>query len=92
MIELMGKMYSEMKQGFANVDQKLDCVEKRLDSVEKRLDCLEGDVKSLKKDIVCIENNLIPKVEAALDGYKQHTDILQRIEKEVSRQNHYETY
>lgn len=73
MIELMGKMYSEMKQGFANVNQ--------------RLDCLESDVKGLKKDIIRIENDLKPKVEAALDGYKQHTDILGRIEKEVSRQD-----
>lgn len=39
-----------------------------------------------------MENELNPKVNALFDGYKQHTDILERIEKEVSRQgNHYET-
>lgn len=73
MFELMSKMYSEMKQNFANVD--------------KRLDSIESDVKSLKKDIIRMENDLKPKVEAALDGYKQHTDVLERIEKEVSRQD-----
>lgn len=73
MFELMSKMYSEVKQGFAAVD--------------KRLDNIENDIKDLKKDVVRLENDLKPKVEATLDGYKQHTDMLERIEKEVSRQD-----
>lgn len=45
------------------------------------------DEKADKTDIVRLENELKPKVEALFDGYKQHTDILERIEKEVSRQD-----
>jgi len=45
------------------------------------------DEKADKSDIVRIENELNPKVNALFDGYKQHTDILERIEKEVSRQD-----
>ncbi len=87
LFELMSKMYSEMKQGFSSVD-------KRFESVEKRLDNIENDIQGLKKDVVRLENDLKPKVEAALDGYKQHTDILERIETEVirTRRNNYETY
>ena len=44
------------------------------------------DEKADKSDIVRLENELNPKVEALFDGYKQHTDILERIEKEVTRQ------
>lgn len=73
MFELVSKMYSEMKQGFAAVD--------------KRFESLENEVKGIKKDIIRLENDLKPKVEAALDGYKQNTDMLERIEKEVSRQD-----
>ena len=45
------------------------------------------DEKADKSDIVRMENELNPKVNALFDGYKQHTDILERIEKEVSRQD-----
>jgi len=45
------------------------------------------DEKADKSDIVRMENELNPKVKALFDGYKQHTDILERIEKEVSRQD-----
>lgn len=43
------------------------------------------DEKADKSDIVRMENELNPKVKALFDGYKQHTDISERIEKEVSR-------
>jgi len=45
------------------------------------------DEKADKSDIVRMENELNPKVKALFDGYKQHTDILERTEKEVSRQD-----
>lgn len=45
------------------------------------------DEKADKSDIVRLENELNPKVQALFDGYKQHSDILERIEKEVTRQD-----
>jgi len=42
------------------------------------------DEKADKSDIVRMQNELNPRVNALFDGYKQHTDILERIEKEVS--------
>lgn len=44
------------------------------------------DEKADKSDIIRLENELNPKVDALFDGYRQHTDILERIEKEVSKQ------
>jgi len=34
-----------------------------------------------------MENSLNPKIQVLFDGYKQHTDILERIEKEVTKQD-----
>lgn len=45
------------------------------------------DEKANKSDIVRLENDLKPKVGVLFDGVKQHTDILERIEKEVARQD-----
>jgi len=42
------------------------------------------DEKADKSDIVRMQNKLNPRVNVLFDGYKQHTDILERIEKEVS--------
>ena len=39
------------------------------------------DEKADKNDIVRMENELNQKVSALFDGYKQHTDMLERIEK-----------
>lgn len=44
------------------------------------------DEKADKSDIVRMENELNPKVQVLFDGYKQHTDVLERIEKEVTKQ------
>ncbi len=44
------------------------------------------DEKADKNDIIRLENELNPKVKALFDGYKQHTDILERIENEVTKQ------
>ncbi|HOM01772.1 MAG TPA: hypothetical protein PLH43_02950 [Acetivibrio sp.] len=45
------------------------------------------DEKADKNDIIRLENELTPKVQALFDGYKQHTDILERIENEVMKQD-----
>lgn len=44
------------------------------------------DEKADKSDIIRLENELAPKVQALFDGYKQHTDVLERIENEVTKQ------
>lgn len=73
--ELLTKMYSEMTNKFNVIDEQFKLINKKLDE------------KADKTDIVRMENELNPKVKALYDGYKQHNDILERIEKEVSRQD-----
>jgi len=80
--ELMSKMYSEMTGKFGEINKQFNELNKQFNELNRKL-----DEKADKSDIVRMENELNPKVEALFDGYKQHTDILERIEKEVSRQD-----
>ena len=76
LFEFMTKMYSEMKEGFEGVNNRLDNVESDLADVKKRVVKIE----------VKLEQDIEPKMEALFDGYKQNSDKLDRIEKEVSKQ------
>ncbi|RCX16935.1 hypothetical protein DFR58_109163 [Anaerobacterium chartisolvens] len=79
--ELITQMYSEMKQQFEDMNKQFEDMNKQFKEVNRKL-----DQKADKTDIVRLENELNPKVQALFDGYKQHTDILERIENEVTRQ------
>ncbi|ABN51938.1 MAG TPA: hypothetical protein DEF39_06175 [Hungateiclostridium thermocellum] len=57
-------------------------IKEQLSEISKKL-----DKKADKSDIVRLENELTPKIQALFDGYKQHTDILERIENEVMKQD-----
>jgi hypothetical protein len=50
------------------------------DKADERFNDLENEVK---KTNLTIENNIIPKINALFDGYKQNADKLDHIEAEV---------
>ena len=75
LFEFMTKMYSEMQEGFKKVNTELSEVKTRLTSVENIVTRIEHDHGQ--------------KLQALFDGYKQHTDQLERIEKEVSRHDEF---
>lgn len=61
-----------------------------LELIAAKVGGLETDVKELKKITaktdLTIENEVKPKMQTLFDGYFQNSDKLDRIEKEVSRQ------
>lgn len=77
--DLITKMYSEMNQRFDSVDNKIK-------DMDTEIKFIGTEIKSLGNQVLKLENCLVPKVEALFDGYKQNTETLARIEKEVSRQ------
>lgn len=79
--ELLTKMYSEMTERFSEMTEKFSEINKQFGEVNRKL-----DEKADKNDIVRLENELNPKVQALFDGYKQNTDILERIENKVNKQ------
>ena len=85
LFEFMTKMYSEMQEGFSKVNDRFESLENRFDGLENRFDGLENEVKSIKKTVLNIEQDHGNKLQVLFDGYKQTTDQLERIEKEVTR-------
>lgn len=76
--ELMTKMYSEMQNGFTEVNKKLGVLETDV-SGQKEVQT------SLVKQVAKIENDLKPKIEAALDGYKVVYEKLEVLENKVDK-------
>lgn len=75
LFEFMTKMYTEMKEGFKEVNKRLDNVETDLSDIKKRV--IKAEVN--------LEQGIAPKIDSLFDGYKQNSDKLDRIEKEVSK-------
>lgn len=78
LFDFMTKIYSEMKEGFDGVNNRLTNVENRLTNVENRLTNVENTVLNIEQD----HGN---KLQALFDGHKQHSGQLERIEREVSK-------
>lgn len=70
-------------------EKTFELIEKMYNEFGKRFDALENDVKDLKdqskKNNVIIEHEIAPKITSLFDGYKQNSDMLSRIESEVSK-------
>ena len=76
--ELLEKMYIEMRQGFKETDEGFKEINERFKETNERLAKIEGRV-------TIIEQDHGKKLDLLFDGYKQNSDKLDRIEKEVSK-------
>ena len=50
---------------------------------------MQGEINELKKAVLRIETDHGNKLDALFDGYKQHSDRLDRIEAQVSKQEEF---
>lgn len=73
LFDFMSKMYSEMKQGFANVDKRLENMELGMGSVKK----------DINKIYSIIEGDICDKLNALSDGYKQNYELTVEIRDKV---------
>ncbi|MBU3208721.1 hypothetical protein KPL28_03595 [Clostridium algidicarnis] len=78
MFELMEKMYAEMQNGFKKVDV-------RLNKMDEGFDKTEGKLAKVEDVVLKIEDDHGKKIDALLDGYKQNSEQLARIESEVEK-------
>lgn len=67
------------------VAAKVIGIESRMDGLEFGIDKMDGELQEIKKTVINIENNHGEKLTALFDGYYQHTDMLERIQQEVSK-------
>lgn len=73
------KMFELMTKMYAEMENGFKNVNERIDGLENKVD----------KTNITIENDIKPKIEALFDGYKQNTDKLDRIEKQVSKHDEF---
>lgn len=76
--ELMEKLYGEFA-GFRKETRD------RFDGIDKRLDGMDERFNGIDKRLAFIEQDHGKKLQALFDGYKQHSDQLDRIEEKVSK-------
>lgn len=76
--ELIEKMYVEMKNGFNQVNQRINGIEEDIQDVKSKL-------SNVEKTVLNIEQDHGKKLQALFDGYKQHSDQLDRVEEKVSK-------
>lgn len=69
-------------------DKTFELLEKLFIEVQS----MKEDVKDIKQDVHCLKNQVTKievehgqKLDALFDGYKQNTEIIKRIEDEVSK-------
>jgi chromosome segregation ATPase len=78
--ELVTQLYSEMTKQFELMNQRFEAIDHRFEAIDQRFEAIDHrfeiiehklDRKADASDIVRLENTLVPKVDALLDGYKQ---------------------
>jgi chromosome segregation ATPase len=71
--ELMNQRFEAIDQRFDAIDQRFEAIDHRFETIDQRFEIIEHklDRKADASDIVRLENTLVPKVDALLDGYKQ---------------------
>lgn len=83
--ELMEKLYGEFAGFRKETRDRFDAVDERFDASDERFKGLETEVKEIKKTVIRIEQDHGKKLQVLFDGYKQHSDQLDRIEEKVSK-------
>jgi hypothetical protein len=76
--ELIEKLYVEMKEGFKSVDNRFEKLDTEVNEIKREL-------SSVNKTVIKIEQDHGAKLDVLFDGQKQHTEQLDRIEKEVAK-------
>ena len=82
LFEFMEKIYSELQS--TKIEMREGFKELRIGK-----EILENKVDSIEKTVLKIEDEHGKKIEALLDGYKQNSEQLNRIETEVSKHDEF---
>jgi hypothetical protein len=67
--ELLSQMYGEIRQGFSNVNNRIDSMDKRIDD--------------LGKQVAKLEYRHGEKLEALFDGYKTNSGAIHELREDV---------
>jgi len=79
LFEFMTKMYGDLDGKIVNMNKEM---QEGFKGMNSKIDGLENEIKKINAEI---DHGVMPKIDALFDGYKQNSEKLDRIEKEVSR-------
>lgn len=79
LLELIAAQVGTLTQDVGDLKNGQSNLEKKVDSLEKKVDVID-------KTVIRIENEHGSKLTALFDGHIQNADKLDRIEKEVTKQ------
>lgn len=82
--EMMEKLYVEFIGFRKETRERFDGVDQRFDGIDQRLDAMDQRFDGIDRKLAFIEQDHGKKLQALFDGYKQHSDQLDRIEEKVS--------
>lgn len=80
--ERVDGLQNEMQEGFKETYKEMQ--EGFREAYNERQE-LKTEIRDIKETVIKIEDEQKQKFGALFDGYKQNSDILERIEKEVSK-------
>ncbi len=92
--EFMEKMYSDLMNEISSVKKELESLKQDVESVKQDVTSVNQEVSSVKQDVktignqvIRLENDLKPKIEAGLDGYRLVIERLNTLENKVDNIN-----
>ena len=92
-LEGLEKGQQSLEKGQQVLEKGQQEMSKKIDSIEDAQSILAVEVKGIKETVNSINNTVVKienghgeKLSALFDGWKQNTEQLDRIEKEVTRQ------
>jgi archaellum component FlaC len=86
LLEFVAAQVGGLTQQVGGLTQQVGGLTKQVGDLNQKVDEIDKRVGNIEKIVTGIESNHGQKLEALFDAYKQHTDILERVEKEVSKQ------
>lgn len=96
LFDFMTRMYSEMQEGFKKLSGEISTIKGELTEVKEEVSTVKGELAEVKFRLTSVENIVTriehdhgQKLQVLFDGYKQHTDQLERIEKELTRHDEF---
>ncbi len=75
LFEFMTKIYSDLDGKIVNINKEM----------QEGFKEIREEIKGTKDKVIIIEQEHVKKLDDLFDGYKQNSEKLDRIEKEVSR-------
>ena len=78
-----------MEETLKLILEKISNMDNNMKEMRVDINDMKGEIKNIKQDIVRLEDKMDTKLSALFDGYKQNTEQIQELKKELSSQEEF---